>query len=942
MIQRTKRRIRMSAKVPMTLTVLVTAFGAGEAVAANPLGFDTGWPPEQSAAFLQNAGIGGEHGTWLRLRDLPQSEIWNEDGEIVTPWEGAIGTASLSERRKILVSLRQRGHRIVALLRWKRESWDSGTRTHHGRSWLPSNLLEPFQRSFDLAYTYGDLIDAWEVENEPDIGFVPENAETFASFHKACALGIIAGRQASISHMENSKGQFWRPPPNKRAVSAVMHSPLALPPGPYWDELVANDVLNYTEAFNYHFYGYPEDFQGVRNVWIAALNEAISPKRIEWRSKQISDFNRVDSNMSASALPLFLTEYGYGLLDRYDRHTIEGRERQKRFFTLTVPSITDGSIVGAMAFVIKPYYENGVNEFGLLAEVPNDVRSKSDKQHELNLLRGQRTDRDDQTKNTLEHSHDSENLDPLWDNSWGHDVSLLSEFNRPSSVVIDFIAGDEIKSVKRYNGHILPHAQFHAKAVVNGSSGRQESSESVTSSGEFSIVLYNFSDESITGTLAVDLGLGEIIEIPAAAKTAATTASPPTADDDRTPAKRTARPYIRPISPRSSLLPSVTTSWPDANTRIIKNDSNQSYVMTSALEFLLDAASKVNDRKGEIESQNYLRPTKLTRTRDLDQPEPTKLISNLANKPRTNSDQSPFLKEQITLKPRERREIKLFATIPSDEFQPHRLSATWLTKHALPRALNVQEEVSETASGDLSKSLHPSTRLGNPIVASRLETQLYPSTSVFRLQQKDTFEFTAEDNAEARGKQLTRSRANGEAMLTQNPALDRWLNTPGSNIEETPHGWRITINDLPPAPLRYAEIELPLPDDWVFPPDASLSFRYRLVPADPTDSNLELPYAEFKLKQNDPARYEEFDVNLRYSDGSLWSVWPRLFAKRQTQSYLEFSRNFTPMFFSRPVQSESLPVSLTFTFRPRVLPCIIEVDHCEVVELAFRNLGEYQ
>src|SRR5690606_17649564 len=69
-----------------------------------------------------------------------------------------------------------------------------------------------------------------------------------------------------------------------------------------------------------------------------------------------------------SMLPLFLTEYGYSRLDRFERHTIEGRAHQAQWFNAVLPALTDGQIAGAMAFVFMPYYENGTHEFGLLAE----------------------------------------------------------------------------------------------------------------------------------------------------------------------------------------------------------------------------------------------------------------------------------------------------------------------------------------------------------------------------------------------------------------------------------------------------------------------------------------------------------------------------------------------------------------------------------------------
>lgn len=244
---------------------------------------------------------------------------------------------------------------------------------------------------------------------------------------------------------------------------------------------------------------------------------------------------------------------------------------------------------------------------------------------------------------------------------------------------------------------------------------------------------------------------------------------------------------------------------------------------------------------------------------------------------------------------------------------------------------------------------------------SRLATQLYPSPSAFRLDVIDRLYFTAADSAKARPRQLARPRAEGEAQLIQHPTAERWLSTPGVEIEETPTGWRITVKDLPPEPLRPAEIELPLPTDWQFPANAALSFRYRLILPDP---NLTDPavagldqvqpthlHTKAEASPSAPNRFEEIDVNLRDNNGTLWSVWPRHFALGYPQPYLETSANFTPMFFSRAPTSASTPQSrnqalpspatdsgsliqarnLVLIVWPRTLPTIIEIQLPRIV-----------
>ncbi len=52
---------------------------------------------------------------------------------------------------------------------------------------------------------------------------------------------------------------------------------LALPPGPYFDAWVANDGLRHTDGFNYHYYGYAEDFAGVYRQFEAAVANSPPP-----------------------------------------------------------------------------------------------------------------------------------------------------------------------------------------------------------------------------------------------------------------------------------------------------------------------------------------------------------------------------------------------------------------------------------------------------------------------------------------------------------------------------------------------------------------------------------------------------------------------------------------------------------------------------------------
>ncbi len=1070
------------ATSPVSRLLLVSAFYLSafsfSAVAQpkpNPLGFDMGWSPEQTEATLADLGIDGSHGTWLRIRGMAGSAVVHaydedrgrrtEDGGRTT--EDRLDQAvaldpRIVKRREALVALRERGHRLVAMLRWS--PWESGKRPSPAH--LPLDLREAYERCRDLAYTYGDLIDAWEIDNEPDILFVPENAETFAAFHKACALGVLAGRE----HAQRSKGLKVEslkvgsseqklatedspqdttgagPPADSTprpldsrpldhsshdiktlrhldlkteqpaAASAIMHSPMALPPGPYWEELVANDVLRYTEAFNYHYYGFPEDFRGVRDAWVAALRAAAEDgsRRSEDGSRRSEDGSRRSEDgeysgvpqaflpvnakspqtgmsvpqsqsdsqtasvqplpaektaddlqtfrlsdfKTASAepmLPLFLTEYGYGFLDRFDRHTVEGRARQQRFFELTLPAVTDGTITGAMAFVFMPYYEHGQNEFGLLAEVPEaQAESKGLKVTESTPIRPgiptQSSESSGPAAPTGSASIGERDLPQtrLSDLKTFRLLDSTGQSPAVSPVVLDFIAGDEMQTVKRYNGHLLRRIEDAAKQK-----------EFSASCGNFTLVLYNLSNEPITGRLELSLESGAVTLRPEDGGQKSEDGGRKTEDGGQKPEiVDRPEPYRSPDVPRSSLRPPTPLSnngpepveghWPTDDTRIISTTTGKTYAITPALELLLDAASSVPQafppRRASLPVNAQSPQTGMSVPQDSPVPQAFQPVNASSSgevvPPESTAENphsafQPFSVSDFMLAPMARTELQFTATLPNQELRPHRLLAVW------------HEEAQAQTVGNADDSISAFQRFRFQHFDARLATRLYPSPAAFRLQTLDRLDFTAEDNAAARARQLARPRVPGEAQLYPHPTAERWLSTPGVDIEETATGWRITVNDLPPEPLRPAEIELPLPDGWTnlisangasaSEPDSTLrhldsrpsdrdasrrttalSFKYRLIlpqpdGSSPAPANAGLDEsAEASAKEEDPTpshlptdlahapnRFEEFELLLRDANGTFWTVWPRLLAHAESRTYLEPWTNFTPMFHSR-------------------------------------------
>lgn len=242
------------------------------------MSFDAGLPPEKAAELLvTRAPQPVTPGSWLRLRGMHTSAVIGPDGIERPLFKGMPAVPSVDERRAALRTLRDAGYRLVAFVRWAPGSWPGGYRKGLPLRRLPIDLREAFERCRLLAATYGDLIDYWEIDNEPDISFVEENPETYAAFLKACYAGIKRGATDDGGRMAEGGGRRTASGSGTvseaHQTSLVLMAPLALPPGAYFEAFVRNAGLSYTDGFNYHYYGYSEDFTGIYRQFEAAVRE---------------------------------------------------------------------------------------------------------------------------------------------------------------------------------------------------------------------------------------------------------------------------------------------------------------------------------------------------------------------------------------------------------------------------------------------------------------------------------------------------------------------------------------------------------------------------------------------------------------------------------------------------------------------------------------------
>ena len=498
------------------LKLWLWSLGSVSVAFAGGYGFDVVTSAPQYAANLTAAALDGRAGTWMRVRGLT-----GEPGLPVNM------TRSVATERAGLLALRARGVKTMVILRWDSASWSGGVRAGGGFR-LPSDLREAFERGRWLGLTYGDVVDGWEIDNEPDIDFIAENPETYAAYLKAIFLGLHAGVRSSqlgaTSSALSAEGSSWLTRKRGGAVveerrsqlrvPLVIMAPLALPPGPFFERLWANGVASYTDGFNFHYYGYAEDFTGVYRQFEAAITE-LGAKSCELGAKS-SQLRR---------LPVFITEYGYGLLDAEARDSVEGRVRQWWWFRHVAHQINALRPEGPMAFLVNPYFEAGVNEFGLsMANQPKFFRDTGVPAGEGESKRSPGVSATDMAGaprpqlipsvrfepadfgarkaapwmerigQKLGDSFASPALAYLWDYAERNPYRPLAWqvlAGAPSPVVVDFIAGMDMSQWKSGGGYMLSGAERRTGVVKElGGSGR--------------VVLYNFSNDEIAGRWLIE------------------------------------------------------------------------------------------------------------------------------------------------------------------------------------------------------------------------------------------------------------------------------------------------------------------------------------------------------------------------------------------------------------------------------------------------------
>ena len=424
---------------------------------------------------------------WIRIRRLPDPSNPQRAQDVIP-------------EREALRQLKEMGFKPVPFVRWPSASWTHGVRAG-GRQRLPLDLREAYERAKRIAETYGDVVAGLEFENEPDINFVDENAETYAAFHKACYLGVRAADVGAsvewVRTLTGAGGGISLPVVNPGRRPLAIMAPLALPPGPFFEQLVENRFFDYTDVFNYHYYGHADDFSAVYRQFEDAMRP-LGRRSVE----------KPEPKAKTRRLPVMLTEYGFSGVSGPERYGAEVRVEQWRWFRQVGEQIRELRIAAPMAFYLPPYYERKQIEFGMTVRPPKGGEAEDGGGENVAAEKLKAETRSAGGLVFRPEDFGAEKVEPWMERigakvggnealpalAWLWDAAERQPY-RPrdweiaaaevSPIVIDVIAGAGLVELKRYSGYMLSRAE-----------------------GTGELAIYNFSENEIRGKLRWETGEG--------------------------------------------------------------------------------------------------------------------------------------------------------------------------------------------------------------------------------------------------------------------------------------------------------------------------------------------------------------------------------------------------------------------------------------------------
>ena len=253
---------------------------------------------------------------------------------------------------------------------------------------LAENLRAVYEAARVMARTHAAHVDAWEMVGEPDVGYCPDLPDRLAAYQKALYLGIKAGAGEGGGDAERRAVSAQPdlavvPRSTLNVQPASLRSPLvlmgalALPPGPWLARAMRNDLLDYTDAYNFHFYGHAADLAGVIGAHErAARTQALLKDRSSAPDRPLTassipakaltrgpSFHKISARApapspgyarpTARALPLWITECGLNAIAPGDFLNGERRALQATFTVSTARQALASHVVAVfMPFIL--------------------------------------------------------------------------------------------------------------------------------------------------------------------------------------------------------------------------------------------------------------------------------------------------------------------------------------------------------------------------------------------------------------------------------------------------------------------------------------------------------------------------------------------------------------------------------------------------------------
>jgi hypothetical protein len=806
-----------------------------------------------------------------------------------------IDLSKTPETREALLKLRSNGIRTCVFLRLSSPDWK--------RKYLPDDLRESYEHGRKLGTAFGDLVDAWEVDNEPDLGFVPESAERYTAFLKAMYLGLKAGaRSARLSDgsysLSGAKPNNQQPitnnpnDPIRTNVPLVLMGSLGLPPGPWLERFAANDGFAYTDGFNYHYYGYADDFTGVYRQFEEAVKQ-ISVESYQLSGVPTHNLQPITNNLSQKNLPIFLTEIGYGMLGKEARGTKEGRLRQWRWFKSVGEQIAALRPEAPMAFYLPPYLEYDASEYGLTVPPAGTVKLL-DEGSSLLVKSGESwtaggvtyspgdfgveraepwmenigkkiganeitpalaqwlAARSEQLSDQGSRLSDSapNNPQPITNNHDGSRAWSVS-VPRPSPVVLDFLPGEGLSHVKRYNGSFVTGREPPVHPKAESVKLKAEDAKPQTPDPKAKTpAVPSRSEELILQVRSQNGNLFEVYPTRQATPEWQRFMEP---GDNFTMAfyGRAALPWRFKDNKPASLLvvmypKSLPATYEFRRPQLLKLGEKVGRVTASAeasREGRIPNAPSHADPGG----LGIIRPTtdpiannrygsgRIVLYNFSDKPVTGRLTlpAGLSFAPITDNSQ-PITRDSIVLAPHERREIPVRIQVSVNSYERIPVEITFVSDGQL----SVE---GDSLSGSAPNNPHPVTN--NPsVTVSRHRTDLIPdiaglpATLVADLlaQRTDDRGQTTVDGRQPNNQEpstnnrdfvATRPRASEEALMSEQTG---WFAQSGAQVALTADGFAVTVTARPPGKVQRIEVEIPWPDGLEFPEDGFLSVEFRL------------------------------------------------------------------------------------------------------------------